>query len=163
MASADKLTEKQEQFCQYYAQLSDLYGNGTWAYALGYGHDLENANRHNFDKDEKGLDKPGTSDYDKMANMCAVEAHRLLRIPKIIERVRDIKATWFEDDKVIDTRIMDIIYKGKDTDAIAAIKHRNELKNRVVKKLDVELKDTRKEILEKYGLGETSAGEVEEA
>lgn len=157
------LTEKQEMFCQYYAQLSDLYGNGTWSYALGFGHDLENANRHNFDKDEKGLDIPRTSDYDKMANMCAVEANRLLRNPKIIERVRDIKSTWFEDDKIIDTRIMDIIQRGKDTDAIAAIKHRNELKQRVTKKLDVEVKDTRKEILEKYGLGDGDAGEAEKA
>lgn len=141
MATSTTLTEKQESFCQYYAQLSDTYNNGTWSYALGYGHDLENADKENAiwefpDQKDKGkIITP--SDYDRMYNLCSVEAHRLLRTPKILDRIQSIKATWVEDDKIIDSRLMDIIQRGKDTDALAAIKHRNELKNRVTKKLDV--------------------------
>lgn len=141
MAKADVLTEKQEAFCQYYAQLSDTYGNGVWSYALGYGHDLVNADKDNEewefpDKSNRGkLIK--ASDYSRMYNMCGVEANSTLRIPKVIARINELKSTWVEDDKIIDSRMMDIIQKGKDTDALAAIKHRNELKQRITKKLDL--------------------------
>lgn len=141
MATENTLTEKQEAFCQYYAQLSDTYNNGTWSYALGYGHDLENADKENAvwefpDSPDRGkLITP--SDYDRMYNLCSVEAHRLLRKPKILERIQAIKSTWVEDDKIIDSRLMDIIQNGKDTDALAAIKHRNELKQRVIKRADI--------------------------
>lgn len=153
------LTEKQEMFCRFYSQLSDTYGNGTWSYALAYGHDLENASRSDFEKDEKGLDIPYSSSFNKLENICAVGATRLLRKDKIIERVRNLKAEWFDDDKIIDTRIMDIILKGKDTDAIAAIKHRNELKQRVTKRLELDVKDTREQVVERFGI---HAGETEE-
>jgi phage terminase small subunit len=157
MVSADKLTEKQEAFCQYYAQLSDTYNNGTWSYALGYGHDLENASKVDYELDDKNHKIPYSSSYDKMANMCAVEAHRLLRTPKIIERVRDIKSTHVEDDKIIDSRMMDIIQNGKDTDALAAIKHRNDLKQRVTRKVELDVNDPRKQILDQY-MGGDDAG-----
>lgn len=137
MKTEEGLTERQESFCQYYAQLSDTYGNGVWSYALGYKHDLENSDRTNavWDDDHKNI--LVRSDYDRLYNTCAVEAVRLLRMPKIIVRIREIKATYFDDDKVIDTRMMDIIHRGKDSDSIAAIKHRNDLKNRVTKQMDI--------------------------
>lgn len=141
MATETTLTEKQEAFCQYYAQLSDTYNNGTWSYALGYGHDLENADKENAEWEFPEESNKGKlikdSDYNRMYNLCSVEAHRLLRTPKILERIQVIKSTWVEDDKIIDSKMMDIIQNGKDTDALAAIKHRNELKQRVVKRSDI--------------------------
>jgi len=137
MKTEDNLTEKQEAFCQYYAQLTDTYNNGAWSYALAYGFDLENAPHDDFEKDDKGHEKRGTSSYDKMYNVCAVCASRMLRVAKVLHRIREIKASWVDDDKIIDSRMMDIIISGKDTDALAAIKHRNDLKNRVTKQLDI--------------------------
>jgi len=141
MEDGGGLTEKQEAFCQHYAQLSDTYGNGTWSYALGYSKGLDTADKDNEiwefpgQKDRGKLIQP--SDYSRIYNTCSVEATKLLRIPKIIARIKELKATWIDDDKVVDSRMMDIIQNGKDTDALAAIKHRNELKQRVVKKLDL--------------------------
>lgn len=157
-----ELTPKQELFCQFYSQLSDTYGNGTWSYALAYNHDLDNAERYDFQKNDEGLDIPYSSSFHKMENMCAVGATRLLRKDKIINRVRELKSQWFDDDRVIDSRVMDIIMKGKDTDAIAAIKHRNDIKQRVSKRLELEVSDKRKDILERFGLHAGEAEETEE-
>jgi phage terminase small subunit len=162
MESENKLTEKRELFCQYYGQLSDTYNNGTHSYAMAYGYDLETANRDDFDEDENGKKILRSSTYDKMANTCSVEAHRLLRIPKIIDRINEIKAAHVESDLIVDAKMMDIIQNGKYTDALAAIKHRNELKQRVTKKVKVELDDPRKDILKQY-LGDTDAGQTEKA
>lgn len=137
MADEKTLTEKQEAFCQYYAQLSDTYNNGTWSYALAYGYDLESQPKDDNELDDNGHKIPYTSSFDKMSNVCAVGATRLLRIDKIIDRVQAIKSSWIEDDKIVDSRLMDIIVRGKDTDSLAGIKHRNDLKQRVTKQLDV--------------------------
>jgi hypothetical protein len=136
MTDEDNVTESQDLFCQFYTQLSDTYGNGTWSYALAFGHDLANAPKDDavWDDDHKNILEK--SSYSKMENVCAVGASRLLRDDKIIGRIRDLKAAHFNDDKIVDSRVLDIIQKGKDTDALAAIRHRNEIKQRVVKKIE---------------------------
>lgn len=136
----DMLTPKQELFCQYYCQPSSTFSNGVWSYALAYGFDLANADKTNatWDDDHKNVTEP--SDFEKMRNVCGVNAHRLLRNAKIINRVKELRAEMFDDDAFFDSKLVQIAERGKDTDAIAAIKHRNDLKQRVTKKIDANIK-----------------------
>lgn len=159
-----ELTSQQELFCQFYGQLSDTYSNGTWSYALAYGHDLENADKDDYVLDDKGMKIIGSTTYDKIANTCAVSASRLLRNAKIIERIQVIKTAWIDDDNVVDAKLMDIIQKGKYTDAMAAIKHRNDLKQRVTKKVKIDVETANAALLKEYGiLGGQDDGKADEA
>lgn len=131
----DVLTLKQERFCRYYAQDSNLYGNGVLAFAEAYEYDLDNADRTR-DIDEKGNEIKGTSDYDRQYNTCAVSANRLLIKDNIIKRINELLNEQL-NDTVIDARLSEIILHGDDKDSIAAIKEYNKLKQRIVDKLDL--------------------------
>lgn len=43
----------------------------------------------------------------------------------------------FADDDVFDARLVEIVKRGRDADAINAIKHRSDLKQRITKKIDI--------------------------
>lgn len=132
---ADNLTLKQEQFCRYYTQRSELFGNGTLAFAKAYGYDLDSADRERA-VDEKGLDIPGTSEYDRMNLVCRSSASRLLTNDIIIKRTTQLLNEQMNDE-VIDARLTEIIVKGEDKDSIAAIKEYNKLKQRITEKSEI--------------------------
>lgn len=129
------LTLQQEQFCKYYTQNSELFGNGVLSYALAYNHDLSNADKTR-ELDEKDNEIKGTSDYDKLYNQCAVGASRLLINDKIIAQIVKFLNEQMTDE-VIDARLSEIILHGRDEHSINAIKEYNKLKQRIVEKRDI--------------------------
>lgn len=129
------LNAQQESFCRYYTQDSDLYGNGTLSYALAYGHDLENASRIRT-KGEDGLEIEGSSDFDKMENLCAASASRLLRNDKVLTRIVTLQNKMLRDE-IVDAKHADLIMNGKQEVKLGAIKEYNNLRGRITKKLDV--------------------------
>lgn len=120
-----ELTPEQELFIQLYTTQGDTFSNGVISYARAYGFELPEL--------ENGYVDTKSSEY----KTCKASASRLLTLDYIIARKRELLVALFNDDTVIDARLNEIVLNGKDTDAIQAIKHRNDLKQRVTKKLDV--------------------------
>ncbi len=110
------LNQKQELFCKYYANNSESFGNATLAYKLAY---------------------QKTSDGEKSENYYAMAGSRLMRNDKVLARINTLFLEQFNQDAISDIRLMEIIIKGKDSDAINAIKHRNDLKQRISKKVEL--------------------------
>lgn len=132
----EQLTLKQETFCQYYTKEGETFGNGTLSYSEAYNYDFASLDTRR-EIDEKNHEIEGTSERDKAINVCAAAASQLLRNFKIGDRIRDILASRMEDDKIVDAKLMSIVLKGNAGDAINAIKHRNDIKQRIVKKVDI--------------------------
>jgi len=132
-----ELTPEQELFCRAYTdENSETFSSGVLSYAKAYGYDLASRDTKR-EIDEKGNELKGTSEYDRAYNTCASGASQNLRMDNIRERVNALMLKLFNDDVVSDKRLTQIIIKGKDTDTINAIKHRNDLKQRITKKLDI--------------------------
>ncbi len=131
----ETLTPKQEAFCRFYSQDSELFANGTLSYAKAYGYDLDSADKTR-EKDEKGFEIQGTSEYDKLHHTCRSNASRLLTNDDIIKRVRQLLVAQMTE-QTIDARLMAIVMKGEDKDAIQAIKEFNKLKQRITEKKDI--------------------------
>ena len=98
---------RQEVFCRFYAQNNELFGNGTNSYAEAYGYDLESLSKEDIydaTPDEDGNIMQGEiieeSPYKKACNVCAVEASKLLRKPKIQERITVLRNEWLTDATV---------------------------------------------------------------
>jgi len=157
------LTPKQELFCRNYTQNETFYGNATLSYADAYGFDLDSQPKNdaqyqrtvdmqiyaewelvNLDieqiKRDKEYKKIQDSSYSIMYENCASYGSRLRKSFKIQERCRDL-LNEMATDKVIDARLMDIAIKGKDADAINAIKEFNKLKGRIIDKKEITGKD----------------------
>ncbi len=152
---ADILTPKQELFCRFYTQNYDTFGNATLSYAEAYDYDLENMPKDDSrwvlqdgrevlkreleyltNKEKDGNKKIEDSTYDKAYNYCSRAGSRIRRNGKVQERCRVLTNEFMRDD-VIDTRLTEIMLKGKDTDSIAAIKEYNKLKQRIIEKKDI--------------------------
>lgn len=134
----ETLTPKQEAFCRYYTQIAATFGNGTLSYAEAYGYDLDNASKDDavYEKNKDGINILVEScTYDKIANICAVGAHRLVRSSKIDKYIRQLLNEMM-DNNVVDARLIEIIIKGKDQDSVNAIKEFNKLKQRITEKID---------------------------
>ncbi len=151
----ETLTAKQEAFCQFYTQISTLFGNATLAYAEAYGFDLDNASHDDAiwllkdgrevpkelyeeltSEETKGAKKIKDCTYDRDRNTCAVNASRLLRNAKIDKRIRALLNELMTTE-VVDARLVEIIMKGEDKDSIQAIKEYNKLKQRIIDKKDI--------------------------
>lgn len=142
--ASKKLTIKQELFCKYYTTMGETFGNATTSYAKAYGYDLESADTVRETETVKEGNKDvikeifGTSELDKMTHYVQTAGSRLLAWYDVInDRIQTLLLEQFNDDTIADKRLEQIILKGKDTDAIQAIKHRNELKSRLTRKLDI--------------------------
>jgi len=142
--SESGLTPKQELFCKYYTTLGDTLFNGRLSYAKAYGYDFATASEQRateiviIDGKEVSQEIVGSSEREKMENYCTVGGSRLtVWNDNVIARIHELTLANFNDDTMADKRLEEIIAKGKDTDAIQAIKHRNDLKQRITKKLDV--------------------------
>lgn len=124
MKKQTKLNLKQEEFCRLYVTKGETYGKGYLCHMYAYGKDIP-------------LKEDGTYDnYSKEYAVCQVSGSRLLTEPLIQNEIRRLLLERFDDDNA-DARISSIIQNGEDRDAIQAVKVYNDLKGRVIKKLDV--------------------------
>jgi len=62
---------------------------------------------------------------------------RLIRNDKILARINALMLEQFNTDAMFDSKILEIALRGKDSDALNAIKHRNDLKQRITKKVEM--------------------------
>lgn len=121
----DIYTPQQELFCLAYTSKGDTFYNLTKSYAEAYGYELPL-------RDDGTIDTR-SRDY----STCSVGGAILMRDPKIKRRIEGIMIDRFNSDNFWDEKLTEIAEKGGYSDAIAAAKHRNELKQRIVKKLDL--------------------------
>lgn len=152
------LTVKQELFCRFYTQNTELFGNATLSYAEAYGYDLENADkddeliefsdgkimtkREKNDREFRGEILEGKtrtiepSTYSKLYHTCGVSAHHTLKNPKIDKRIIVLLNELMEDSQV-DAEIAKVIKQNRDLGAkMRAIGEYNKLKQRIVDKVD---------------------------
>jgi hypothetical protein len=138
----DKLNAKRELFCHYYAQNSETFGNGTLSYAAAYGYELDTLSKEavyeEIVDEETGEIRRGelieASEYDKAANVCAVEAGRLLRTPHVQKRVTALLNELLKDE-VVDGELARVIQQNVKLDAkVAAIREYNKLRGRIIDK-----------------------------
>ena len=113
-------------FTRYYTHKGDTFCNGVRSYAAAYGHELP--------LKEDGKVNTDSSQY----RLCNVNASKLLLDVRIKEKVNKSLLEQFNDN-IVDARTSEIILGGRDTDSIQAIKIHNELKGRVIKKVDIGL------------------------
>lgn len=131
------LTPQQELFCIAYTdENSDTFSNGMLSYGKAYGYDFASLDTKR-EIDENNEDIKGSSAKEKAENVCRSGASQSLTLPNIRNRVNVLMMELFNNDDIADKRLQTIVIKGRDSDAINAIKHRNDLKQRVIKKLDV--------------------------
>lgn len=159
---AEDTTLKQEKFCRLYTQNSELFGNGTLAYAEAYGYDLETLDRTN-EKDEKGKEIPGSSEFSRVYNMCSSSASRMLRNEKINELITKSLNELMKDE-VVDAQLAKVIMQDNKLEAkMSGIKEYNNLKQRIIKKTDITsnglpIVQLVNSIAEKNGIIDSSAG-----
>lgn len=151
----ETLTLKQETFCRFYTQKSELFANGTLSYARAYGHDLENASRDDSvyllkngrtvtkkelddltDNDTRGSKKIQDSSYDRMHANCRSYASRLTTNDNIIRRIEQLMNEQMTS-QAMDARLTEIALHGEDKDSLPAIKEFNKLKQRITEKKDI--------------------------
>ena len=117
-----------EAFCRAFIRANtETYNVAYRAYSEAYG--IEIPRRKN-----------NPDQYDHEAGeyaVCQVSGSRVLNREDVQARIKEIWLEQFEDDKFSDMRVQQIISGGKDADSINAIKVRNDLKQRIVKKLDI--------------------------
>jgi hypothetical protein len=130
------LNPEQELFCIAYTTEGETFGHGTLAYEKAYNFDFASLSEIR-EQDLNHKDIIGTSERERAYNTCKVNASKLLTNTNIRERIRGLLLEQFNADEIIDAKLQSIILSGKDADAINAIKHRNDLKQRITKKVDV--------------------------
>ncbi len=131
------VTPDQELFCRAYTRAdTQTFSNATLSYAEAYGIDFASLDTRR-EIDEKNKEIQGTSELDKSKRYCAMAGSRLMTLDNVRARITSLMMELFNDDSIADSRIQRIILTGKDADAINAAKVRNDLKQRIVKKLDV--------------------------
>lgn len=162
-----QLSIQQELFCHFYTINDDLRGNATHSYAEAYGYKLDempNDDAVYEEYDEKTGEGKGKilepSTRAKAINVCAAEASRLLRSPKIQDRKIEMLNSLLRDDYV-DSRLAKWIQDDSEpSTSIAAVREYNKLKQRIVEKVDLTSKG---EIIKgiEYIVPETPKNETE--
>jgi hypothetical protein len=138
-APDEALKAKRELFCRYYTQNQELFGNATMAYAEAYGYELDALSKEGVYEEienEDGTTDHGKlleeSEYDKACNVCAVEASRLLRNPKIQDRITVLLNELLKDE-VVDSQLAKLVTQDRDNPTkIAAIREYNKLRGRII-------------------------------
>lgn len=125
-----------ELFCQFYVKNDALFGNGTLAYAEAYDFKLDELSRDDalYDEVNKLIQD---STYTRAYNVCSVQASKLLRVPKIQERIIVLLNEILKDD-VVDSELAKVIKQNHKLDSkVAAIKEYNKLRNRITDNVKV--------------------------
>lgn len=116
-----KLTEKQLVFCQLYA-MSEIRGNGVMCYAKAYNVDLTQQGGYNTAK--AGASENLTKHY-------------------ILDYIRSLYEGNDLNDTVVDNELAFVIKQSADFGSkVAAIKEYNQLKGRIVKKIEQKNENT---------------------
>ena len=129
------LTLEQELFCRLYTQNTEFFGNATLTYAEAYGFDLDKLDRTR-EKDERGKEIIGTSEYEKVYNVCSAAGSRLLRNVKVQVFLRKCRNEFMRDDVVDGELVKTILQDYELPSKIAAIREYNKLKQRIIDKID---------------------------
>lgn len=137
-----ELNPKQKLFCELFAGDKEFFGNGTSAYIEAY----------NIDLTKKGA-----------YSGARASASKLLTNTNILAYIDSILENAILNDQFVDKQIAFLIAQNADfSSKISAIKEYNALKQRITKKMKVEVEDSRKAILEKY-MGDGDAGQTPQA
>jgi hypothetical protein len=130
------LPPKQELFCSYYIENSELFGNATLCYAEAYEYKLDTLSQEEpLDAEQKPTGE--RSEYDKAYNVCSVEGARLLRSPRIQARLNELLKSMFTDE-IADREHMKVMLQNRDLPSkMAAIREFNKLKARITEKIDL--------------------------
>lgn len=116
----EKLTLKQEKFCQLYATNAEFFGNGAQSYIEAYRPDQ---NKPNWYKSVQS------------------SASRLLANVKIFTRINKLLEETGFNDADIDKQLSFIIHQQADfASKLGAIKEYNKLKQRITEKMDLTTK-----------------------
>lgn len=136
-----ELNLKRELFCQCITRRGELFGNGTLSYAEAYGYKLEELSRDDAKYEYQGKGKHRkkvkveASSYDRAYNVCAVEAARLLRNPKILARITELLNELLSND-IVDAEMAKLIVQDDDKPTKrAAISDYNKLRGRIIDKV----------------------------
>lgn len=136
-----ELNKKQKLFCEYFASDREFFGNGTQAYIEAY----------NIDVSKKGAYASARTN-----------AWRLLTNADILAYINELLESAVLNDEFVDKQIAFLISQNADFGSkMAAIKEYNALKQRITKKLNVEVNDPRRDLLDKY-MGDGDAGKTQE-
>lgn len=115
------LNDEQTRFCQLYA-IGETRGHGVRCYAEAYG----------FDLSEQGA-----------YNTCKTNSCRLLTDANILSYIRDLFEDKDLNDTVVDNELAFVIKQNADFGSkVAAIKEYNQLKARIVKKIEAKVENT---------------------
>lgn len=110
----DRLSFKQEKFCQIYATNKEFFGNGGESYAEAY-----------------GLDRKKTGWY----KVAQASASRLLSKVKICDRINQILTETGFNDNFVDKQLSFLLTQHADfTSKLGAIREYNKLKKRIEEK-----------------------------
>ena len=124
--SKDKLSAKQEAFCQLYCTDVDFFGNWTRAYLKAY-----------------DLDPQSKKDY----NNAMASSSRLLRNVKIIDRIDALMEEGGLNDQYVDKQLLFLIRQHEDKGSkLRAIAEYNKLKQRITEKKEIEVRNPYQEM-----------------
>lgn len=118
------LNPEQEMFCGAYTTPGETFCNGVKSYAVAYGYLLPL-------RDDGEID---TKSAEYLA--CKANGGRMMFNEKIRTIIQSKLLEQF-NDRTVDARTSQILLQGRDSDSLTAIKMYNELKQRIVKKVDV--------------------------
>lgn len=122
--NANPLLPQQELFCIWYTTPGDTFCHGTLSYAEAYEYELPVRKDNSIDTE--------TSEY----KACKANASRLMFKTEVREKINGLLLEQF-NEKTADAKVAEIMQRGKDSDALQAVKIFNDLKQRITKKIDV--------------------------
>ena len=118
------LTPHGELFVLAFTTRGETFCNNTKSYAEAYQYDLP--------RRDDGSIETKSEEY----HICKSNGGRMLFNPSIRQAIQDKFLEYF-NEKVADARVSEIMLNGKDADALQAVKIFNDLRQRVTKKIDV--------------------------
>lgn len=114
----EKLTKRQEKFCQLYATDTEFFGNWVQSYLEVY--DIDTTKKWWY-------------------NTATVCASQLLVNPKVYNRINELLDEQGLNDAFVDKQLLFVISQQDDfTNKMAAIKEYNKLKQRITDKISLE-------------------------
>lgn len=123
-------TPQRKLFAKLYTTKGVTFCNATESYAAAYDYDIEPRWNEEHQKFER------TREQEAHYLTCRVNGSRL-RANAGVKTMIDNELMAQFNDRNADVRLQEILIGGKDADSLNAIKQYNELKGRIVKKMDV--------------------------
>jgi hypothetical protein len=135
MAKVQPLKPQHEVLCQLYVKNDELFGNGTLCYAEAYNYMLETLSYEETRDDEGHLIE--ASAFDRAYNVCSVDGSKLLRNPKVQERITALSNEMLKDD-IVDAQLAKVILQNDKLEPkVSAIREYNKIRQRITEKVDV--------------------------